>query len=94
MRVNKLPGKFERKLDAGDRSPDELVVFEILGLDFRSDFHIPAGSGGGDLYVELLPADELTVGDFLCRIPDDAHNAVLDGQFLHRRAETRRGEFE
>src|SRR5207244_99517 len=69
--------------------PDPLP---ILGL--RSDFHIPTSSGRRDFYVELLPADELAVGDFLRRIAYDAHDTVLHGQLLRRRAETRRGEFE
>src|SRR5947208_6256890 len=94
MRVNELAGKVWRKVDAGDRGPDVLVVFDILGLGLWSDSHIPTSSGRRDFYVDLLPADELAVGDFLRRIAYDAHDTVLHGQLLRRRAETRSGEFE
>ena len=77
---------FGRQLEAFYRSADDFIVFGIFGFNFRSDFHVPSGSGGGDPDVELFAANKLAIGDFFRSITDDADDAVFYGQLVGRRA--------
>jgi len=60
LRVNEFTRELSRKIDTCNRFSHNLVVFRVLGRNFRRHFHVPADSGGGDSDVEPLAAEKIS----------------------------------
>ena len=94
LRVDEFTREFRRQVDTFHLRADNLVILITLGGNFRGDLHVPAGSRGRDLHVEVLAAHQFPVGDFLCRIARDTYHAVANSKPFYRRSQPCRGEFQ
>src|SRR5258708_7473436 len=94
LRVDELTRELFRQVNARNRFSDNLIIFRVLGGNFRRYFHVPADSGGGDFYIEAFAAEEISVSDLLGGVADHTDNAISNGKLVHRRIEARGRKFE
>src|SRR5437899_1487321 len=85
---------FWRQIHPTDRCADNLVILITLGFDFRRHEHSSLVIRSGDLHIEMLAADELTIGNVFLRTTRDTYNAISNRQLFNWDAKANRRELE